>query len=76
MSMGGDTTWVGKKPIRRIGGLSDALSIASDLGFAVAPPPSQVTSLVHFNLIRIGIASPVSSISLSIAYALGCMLLD
>ncbi|KAG7642910.1 HAUS augmin-like complex subunit 2 [Arabidopsis suecica] len=41
MSMGGDTTWVGKKPIRRIGGLSDALSIASDLGFAVAPPPSQ-----------------------------------
>ncbi|CAH8277302.1 unnamed protein product [Arabidopsis lyrata] len=41
MSMGSDTTWVGKKPIRRIGGLSDALSIASDLGFAVAPPPSQ-----------------------------------
>ncbi|EOA27608.1 hypothetical protein CARUB_v10023758mg [Capsella rubella] len=41
MSMGSDTTWVGKKPIRRIGGLSDALSIAADLGFAVAPPPSQ-----------------------------------
>ncbi|XP_010543001.1 PREDICTED: AUGMIN subunit 2 [Tarenaya hassleriana] len=41
MSMGSDTTWVGKKPIRRIGGMSDALSIASDLGFTVAPPPSQ-----------------------------------
>lgn len=42
MAMTADTTWVGKKPIRRIGGMSDALSIASDLGFTVAPPPSQV----------------------------------
>eukprot|EP00258_Populus_trichocarpa_P034389 XP_024450408.1 AUGMIN subunit 2 [Populus trichocarpa] len=41
MSMGCDTTWVGKKPIRRIGGMADALSIAADLGFSVAPPPSQ-----------------------------------
>ncbi|KAL3851525.1 hypothetical protein ACJIZ3_013407 [Penstemon smallii] len=41
MSMGGDTTWVGKKPLRRVGGMSDALSIAADLGFSVAPPPSQ-----------------------------------
>ncbi|KAH0925531.1 hypothetical protein HID58_017787 [Brassica napus] len=41
MSLGSDSTWVGKKPIRRIGGLSDALSIASGLGYAVAPPPSQ-----------------------------------
>ncbi|KAF2284887.1 hypothetical protein GH714_031942 [Hevea brasiliensis] len=41
MSMGTDTTWVGKKPLRRIGGMSDALSIAADLGFAVASPPSQ-----------------------------------
>ncbi|KFK31095.1 hypothetical protein AALP_AA6G067500 [Arabis alpina] len=51
MSMGNDNTWVGKKPIRRIGGLSDALSIASDLGFAVAPPPSQeeLQSLVTSN---------------------------
>ncbi|CAF1822105.1 BnaC04g11720D [Brassica napus] len=40
MSMGSDSTWVGKKPIRRIGGLADALSIASDLGYAVAPPPN------------------------------------
>ncbi|KAH9793430.1 AUGMIN subunit 2 [Citrus sinensis] len=41
--MGSDTgsTWVGKKPLRRIGGMSDALSIAADLGFSVAPPPSQ-----------------------------------
>ncbi|KAF3576640.1 hypothetical protein DY000_02029765 [Brassica cretica] len=44
MSMGSDSTWVGKKPIRRIGGLSDALSIASDLGYAVAPPPSLLQS--------------------------------
>lgn len=41
MSLGSDTTWVGKKPLRRIGGMSDALSIASDLGFSVSPPPSQ-----------------------------------
>ncbi|KAJ4842899.1 AUGMIN subunit 2 [Turnera subulata] len=41
MSMNSDTTWVGRKPIRRIGGMSDALSIAADLGFSVAPPPSQ-----------------------------------
>lgn len=40
--MGNDTTWVGKKPLRRIGGMSDALSIAADLGFSVPPPPSQV----------------------------------
>lgn len=40
MSMGSDTSWVGRKPIRRIGGMSDALSIAADLGFSVAPPPS------------------------------------
>ncbi|KAL6975675.1 AUGMIN subunit 2 [Sarracenia purpurea var. burkii] len=41
MSMGSDTTWVGKKPLRRLGGMSDALSIAADLGFSVPPPPSQ-----------------------------------
>lgn len=49
--MGSDTgsTWVGKKPLRRIGGMSDALSIAADLGFSVAPPPSQVptSSIAH-----------------------------
>ncbi|KAK6154832.1 hypothetical protein DH2020_009080 [Rehmannia glutinosa] len=41
MSMGSDTTWVGKKPLRRVGGMSDALSIAADLGYSVPPPPSQ-----------------------------------
>ncbi|KAG5232009.1 HAUS augmin complex [Salix suchowensis] len=41
MSMANDTTWVGKRPIRRIGGMSDALSIAADLGFSVASPPSE-----------------------------------
>ncbi|PIA31933.1 hypothetical protein AQUCO_04700059v1 [Aquilegia coerulea] len=40
MSMGSDT-WVGKKPFRRLCGMSDALSIAADLGFAVPPPPTQ-----------------------------------
>ncbi|KAF8391600.1 hypothetical protein HHK36_023906 [Tetracentron sinense] len=37
--MGCDTTWVGKKPLRRLGGMSDALSIAADLGFSFPPPP-------------------------------------
>ncbi|OIS97457.1 PREDICTED: AUGMIN subunit 2-like [Nicotiana attenuata] len=32
---------IGRKPMRRIGGMSDALSIASELGFSVRPPPSQ-----------------------------------
>ncbi|KAG8385213.1 hypothetical protein BUALT_Bualt03G0018400 [Buddleja alternifolia] len=41
MSMGNDSTWVGKKPLRRVGGMSDALSIAADLGFSVAPTPTQ-----------------------------------
>ncbi|KAL7142445.1 hypothetical protein ABFS83_08G124100 [Erythranthe nasuta] len=41
MSMGGDATWVGKKPLRRVGGMSDALSIAADLGFSAAPPPQE-----------------------------------
>ncbi|KAF6176844.1 hypothetical protein GIB67_026531 [Kingdonia uniflora] len=40
MSMGGDPTWVGKKPPRKLGGMSDALSIASNLGFSIPPPPS------------------------------------
>lgn len=41
MSMASDTSWVGKKPLRRLGGMADALSIASDLGFSIPPPPSQ-----------------------------------
>ncbi|KAJ7949637.1 AUGMIN subunit 2 [Quillaja saponaria] len=41
MSMGTDSTWVGKKPFRRIGGMSDALSLAADLGFSVSTPSSQ-----------------------------------
>ncbi|KAL1317275.1 hypothetical protein HN51_069349 [Arachis hypogaea] len=44
MSMGNESSWVGKKPIRRIGGMSDALSIAADLGFSVSasqPPPQE-----------------------------------
>lgn len=30
-----DTAWVGRKPLRRLGGMADALSIAADLGFVV-----------------------------------------
>ncbi|XP_052179284.1 AUGMIN subunit 2 [Diospyros lotus] len=41
MSMGSDSSWVGRKPLRRLGGMSDALSIAADLGFSVPPPPAQ-----------------------------------
>ncbi|KAI4298192.1 hypothetical protein L6164_031780 [Bauhinia variegata] len=41
MSVGSDPSWVGRKPLRRIGGMSDALSIAADLGFSVSPSPSQ-----------------------------------
>lgn len=43
MSTGSDnsSSWVGKKPLRRVGGMSDALSIASDLGFHVSAPPQE-----------------------------------
>ncbi|KAK4357849.1 hypothetical protein RND71_023459 [Anisodus tanguticus] len=39
--IGSDSTWVGRKPMRRLGGMSDALSIAAELGFSVPPSPSQ-----------------------------------
>ncbi|KAG9149897.1 hypothetical protein Leryth_020252 [Lithospermum erythrorhizon] len=44
MSMGSnnsDNTWVGRKAVRRMGGMSDALSIASDLGYHISTPPLQ-----------------------------------
>ncbi|KAG4984258.1 hypothetical protein AAZX31_10G230300 [Glycine max] len=41
MSMASESSWVGRKPVKRIGGMSDALSIAADLGFSLSPPPSQ-----------------------------------
>ncbi|KAF6168182.1 hypothetical protein GIB67_011567 [Kingdonia uniflora] len=40
VSMGGDPTGVGKKPLRRLGRMSDALSIASNLGFSIPLSPS------------------------------------
>ncbi|KAF6165375.1 hypothetical protein GIB67_018819 [Kingdonia uniflora] len=40
MSMGGDPTGVGKKLLRRLGGMSDALSIALNLGFSIPHPSS------------------------------------
>jgi len=42
MSMASESSWVGRKPVKRIGGMSDALSIAADLGFSMSRPPSQV----------------------------------
>ncbi|KAK9733320.1 hypothetical protein RND81_04G059700 [Saponaria officinalis] len=42
MSTGSDTSWVGKKPLRRVGGMSDALSIASDLGFRLSSPQEEL----------------------------------
>ena len=49
MGMGGSdsNTWVAKKPLKRLGGMSDALSLAADLGFSVNPPPSQVHHFPH-----------------------------
>ncbi|XP_057427937.1 AUGMIN subunit 2 [Lotus japonicus] len=45
MSMGSESSWVGKKPVKRIGGMSDALSIASDLGFSVSSLPTHQEAL-------------------------------
>lgn len=38
MSMANESSWVGRKAVKRIGGMSDALSIAADLGFPVSSP--------------------------------------
>lgn len=37
----GAAAWVGKKPLKRLGGMADALAIASELGFPVPPPPQE-----------------------------------
>ncbi|XP_017701536.1 AUGMIN subunit 2-like isoform X1 [Phoenix dactylifera] len=37
MSVSGDAGWGAKKPPKRLGGMAEALSIASDLGFSIPP---------------------------------------
>ncbi|CAJ2679150.1 unnamed protein product [Trifolium pratense] len=44
MSMTNESSWVGRKAVKRIGGMSDALSIAADLGFTVSSTPSSTSS--------------------------------
>lgn len=46
-------TWVAKKPLKRLGGMSDALSLAADLGFSVNPPPSQVPLFLYMYFVSI-----------------------
>ncbi|WJX14652.1 AUGMIN subunit 2 [Trifolium repens] len=41
MSMSSESSWVRRKPMKRTGGMSYALSIATDLGFSVSRPSSQ-----------------------------------
>ncbi|KAK2435615.1 AUGMIN subunit 2 [Trifolium repens] len=43
MSMTNESSWVGRKAVKRIGGMSDALSIAADLGFTVSSTPSSTS---------------------------------
>ncbi|MCI14938.1 hypothetical protein A2U01_0036073, partial [Trifolium medium] len=43
MSMTNESSWVGRKAVKRIGGMSDALSIAADLGFSVSSSPSSTS---------------------------------
>lgn len=73
MAMGSDTSWVGRKPLRRIGGMSDALSIAADIGFSVNPPPSQVRPFTHSirtNTFSISVDHMISSIQLGFFFSL------
>ncbi|KAI3510667.1 hypothetical protein L1887_17799 [Cichorium endivia] len=44
--------WVARKP-RQLGGISDALSIASDLGFSVRYPPSKFCKFIDSDSGRI-----------------------
>lgn len=46
MSMSSKSSWVGRKPVKRAGGMSDALSIATDLGYSVSTPSSKVPIFV------------------------------
>lgn len=47
--MGSESSWVGRKAVKRIGGMSDALSIAADLGFSISPSPSSSSSNEAFH---------------------------
>ncbi|MCI04899.1 haus augmin-like complex subunit 2 [Trifolium medium] len=42
MLMSSKSSWVRRKPVKRIGGMSNALSIATHLGFSVSTPSPQV----------------------------------
>ncbi|PKU74403.1 AUGMIN subunit 2 [Dendrobium catenatum] len=44
MSITGDPVWAGKKPSKRLGGMAEALSIASDLGFSIPPVEEELKS--------------------------------
>ncbi|KAI3681424.1 hypothetical protein L6452_36219 [Arctium lappa] len=54
---GSDTSWVEERPMRQLGGMSEALSIAAHLGFPVRFPPSQNLSFCNdeksYDFIRI-----------------------
>lgn len=45
--MTNESSWVGRKAVKRIGGMSDALSIAADLGFSVSSPSSSTHESLH-----------------------------
>lgn len=50
MSVPADGAWAGRKPPKRLGGMAEALSIASDLGFSI--PPIQVNQSLDLVLSR------------------------
>ncbi|XP_038976338.1 AUGMIN subunit 2-like [Phoenix dactylifera] len=47
MSVSGDAGWATKKPPKRLGGMAEALSIASDLGFSIPPLQEDQQSMVN-----------------------------
>lgn len=58
MSATGDAYWLGKKPPKRLGGMAEALSIASDLGFTL--PALQVCEFFPQLIPNLGFNSSIS----------------
>lgn len=49
---GNESNLAGRKPTGKLGGMSDVLAIATDLGYSrFRPPPSQVRFFVYVNYI-------------------------
>ncbi len=69
-SLAADMAWVGKRPARRLGGMADVLTMASDLGFHL--PVSPGSSLIIVIIIIIIILTACFLILLPLSFFRNC----